>query len=327
MNRDSESLQHQILCWLLSNDDLTGDNTSVECKGNNGLNDAHSQAAAFTSGAFESELKSQNFKLGEIPTVQERFQAVLKRRLKNQIQSRPPLFPWESSITEYPECIDNAANALVPCGSWMLKQSKLNLPIALPENIFSTLVERCQTLVASSLPLGTKLVQAVENLFPEEPQALNDLAGLVLRTPYRSVDTLEVVPNLENNYSDLQRSQKMALSLLAAKELLENMTLKVSTTHSTVEREWETTAGLVNIRVEYKSQAEEYRKLCIEYNLPAASTLKLLSSNCEETVHSVTSACLSIDLKQQQLDDFYTLELNCPEFDQNPLFIAILPIV
>ncbi|MEO0968428.1 MAG: PatU [Cyanobacteria bacterium J06639_18] len=326
MNRDSESLQHQILCWLLSNDNLTGDNTSVECKGNNGLNDAYSQAAAFTSGAFESELKSHNFKLGEIPTVQERFQAVLKRRLKNQIQSRPPLFPWESSITDYPEYIDNAANALVPCGSWVLKQSKLNLPIALPENIFSILAERCQTLVASSLPLGTKLVQAVENLFPEEPQALNDLAGLVLRTPYRSVDTLEVVPNLENNYSDLQQSQKMALSLLAAKELLENMTLKVSTTHPTVEREWETTAGLVNIRVEYKSQAED-TKLCIEYHLPAPSTLKLVSSDFEEVVHSVTSGCLSIDLKQHQLDDFYTLELDCPEFDQKPLFIAILTIV
>lgn len=325
MNRDSESLQHQILCWLLSNDDLTGDNTSVECKGNNGLNDAYPQAAAFTSGAFESELKSQNFKLGEIPTVQERFQAVLKRRLKNQIQSRPPLFPWESRITDYPEYIDNAANALVPCGPWMVKQSKLNLPIALPEKIFSSLIERCQTLVTSSLPLGTKLVQAVENLFPEEPQALNDLAGLVLRTPYRSVDSLEAMPNLNSSYLDLQPPQKMALSLLAAKELLENMTLCISTTHPTIERQWETTAGVVEIRVEYKSQGEE-TKLCIHYDLPTPGTLTLLSSDSEEMAQSVTSGYLTIELNQHQLDSIYTFELECPEFEHKPLFFAILPI-
>lgn len=326
MNRDSESLQHQILCWLLSNDNLTGDNTSVERKGNNGLNDAYPQAAAFTSGAFESELKSQNFKLGEIPTVQERFQAVLKRRLKNQIQSRPPLFPWESRIIDYPEYIDNASNALVPCRPWILKQPKLSLPIALPEKIFTSLIEQCQTLVTSSLPLGSKLVQAVEDLFPEEPQALNDLAGLVLRTPYRSVDTLEAMPNIDSSYSDLQVTQKMALSLLAAKELLENMTLQVSTTHPTTERQWETNAGVVNIRVEYKSQAEE-TKLCVECQLPASGTLKLISSDSEEIAHSVTPECLSVELRQDQLDRIYTLELQCPEFEQKPLLFAILPTV
>lgn len=326
MNRDSESLQHQILCWLLSNDDLTRDNTSVECKGNNGLNDANPQAAAFISGAFESELKSQNFKLGEIPTVQERFQAVLKRRLKNQIQSRPPLFPWETSITEYPEYVDNASIALVPSGAWMLQESKLNLPIPLPEKVFSSLLEQCQALVASSLPLGTKLVQAVENLFPEEPQVLNDLAGLVLRTPYRSVDTLEAMPNLESSYSDLQPPQKMALSLLAAKELLESMTLSVSTTNPTTEKEWQTTAGVVNIRVEYKFQAEE-TKLCVECELPAPGSLKLLSSDSEEIAHSVDSASLSIELNQPQFDSIYTLELQCSEIETKPLFFAILPTI
>ena len=324
MNRDSESLQHQILCWLLSNDDLTGDNTSVERKGNNGLNDANPQAAAFISGAFESELKPQNFKLGEIPTVQERFQAVLKRRLKNQIQSRPPLFPWETRITDYPEYIDNPSTALVPCGAWMSQQSKLNLPMPLPEKIFSSLLERCQALVASSLPLGSKLVQAVENLFPEEPQALNNLAGLVLRTPYRSVDTLESMPNLESSYSDLQPPQKMALSLLAAKELLENMTLRVSSTSPAIEREWETTAGVINIKVKYKFQVEE-TKLCVECELPAPGTLKLLSSDSEEIAQSVTSRCLSIELNQPQFDSIYTLELKCPQVEQKPLFFAILP--
>ena len=48
----------------------------------------------------------QTFQMGEIPTVQERFQAILKRRLQDQIAENPPLFPWETQVVDYPESIE-----------------------------------------------------------------------------------------------------------------------------------------------------------------------------------------------------------------------------
>ncbi|TAF09903.1 MAG: PatU, partial [Nostocales cyanobacterium] len=63
-------------------------------------------ARGLNSSYPPSRGQSQTFELGEIPTVQERFQAVIKRRLQIEIQNHPPLFPWESQIVEYPEFVE-----------------------------------------------------------------------------------------------------------------------------------------------------------------------------------------------------------------------------
>jgi hypothetical protein len=119
--------------------------------------------------------------LGEIPTVQERFQAILKRRLQDQVEKNPPLFPWETQSVEYPDCVEEQYLGLVPVWGWTVHQSKLNLPIPLPEKVFWQLLAKCQVLLTSPLPLGAKLVQVVESMFPTDTQVINDLAGLVLR--------------------------------------------------------------------------------------------------------------------------------------------------
>ena len=43
--------------------------------------------------------------LGEVPTVYNRFELLLQNRLKTEIESKPPLFPWEKSgyDTDYPD--------------------------------------------------------------------------------------------------------------------------------------------------------------------------------------------------------------------------------
>ncbi|MDB9458524.1 PatU, partial [Dolichospermum circinale CS-545/17] len=117
--------------------------------------------------------------MGEIPTVQERFQAILKRRLQDQIAKNPPLFPWETQLGEYPDCVEEQSLGLVPVWGWTVHQSKLNLPIPLPDQVFWQLLAKCQLLLTSSIPLGAKLVQVVESMFPMDPQSINDLAALV----------------------------------------------------------------------------------------------------------------------------------------------------
>jgi hypothetical protein len=44
---------------------------------------------------------SRPYDLGEMPTVQNRFQAILKRRLQAEIERHPPLFPWETELSDY----------------------------------------------------------------------------------------------------------------------------------------------------------------------------------------------------------------------------------
>ncbi|MCC5599046.1 PatU [Nostoc favosum] len=324
MNSDSESLQSQCLGWLLT-DDVKNNDQSVECEENDGVKNLHNEATASKSSEPKLGGTPQTFQLGEIPTVLDRFQAVLKHRLQIQAQDHPPLFPWETQLIEYPDCVDEPSMTLVPTWGWMVQQSKLNLPLPLPERVFQQLLEQCQALVTSSVPLGAKLVQVVENFFPNESQALNDIAGLVLRSTYRSVSTLDTMPNIQSDYSDLQPRQQMALSLLAAKQLLENLTLPLSAASPVVERQWLTTVGNLNIRVEY--QFVGITKLLVQAELPVKGTLTLRKSGTLAMATSSTPGYLSVELGCEQLNPTYTLEVEFPEIDEQPLLFVINPTV
>ena len=325
MNSDSESLQSQLLAFVLADNAEAGEHPSAECKVIDGVKNPLPKTTASTSGAFESGGTPQTFQLGEIPTVQERFQAVIKRRLQVQIQSHPPLFPWESQLIDYPDYVDSPALALVPAFSWMAQQSKLNIPMPLPEKVFRQLLEKCQAMLISSLPLGAKLVQVVESLFPNDAQTLNDLAGMVLRSPYRSGVDVETMPINESDYSDLGERQQMALSLLAAKQLLENLTFAISDTNPVVERQWLTSAGSLHLKVEYQPSCNG-RKLCVIGFLPTAGILTLRGNAAQAEAMSSSAGELSVDLDVETLNHTYTLEVEFPELEQQPLLFVIQPM-
>lgn len=324
MNSDSESFHHQLLSWVLADTATTFESSSVDRQEIDGVDNPLKQATTLTSGQLESGVKPQTFQLGEIPTVQERFQAVLKRRLQLQIQNQPPLFPWETQLLDYPDYADEQSLVLVPAWGWVAQQSKLNLPIALPESIFRQLLEKCQVLLTSSLPLGAKLVQVVEDLFPNEGQALNDIAGLVLRTTVRSPETLETMPDLQRDYANLEQSQQMALSLIAAKQLLDNLTIPVSLANPVVEREWLTSAGVLQLKVEYQSQGQT-GKLRVAGKLPTQGVFTLKGQGTRAVGQSANSGNLSVELHCQQFNQTYTLEVDFPEIEQQPLVFLITP--
>ncbi|MEH2062137.1 MAG: PatU [Nostoc sp.] len=325
MNSDSESLQYQCLDWLLT-DDVKNHERSLECEENEGVKNLLNEATASKNSEPKLGGTPQTFQLGEIPTVQDRFQTVLKSRLQIQAQDHPPLFPWETQLIDYPDFVDEPSMTLVPSWGWMVQQSKLTLPTRLPERVFQQLLEQCQALVTSSVPLGAKLVQVVENFFPNDSQALNDIAGLVLRSTYRSVNTLETMPAIQSDYSDLQPRQQMALSLLAAKQLLENLTLPVSPTSPVVERQWLTSVGALNIRVEYQSLGK-LTKLLVQAELPVKGTLTLRGSGTLAMTTSSTSGYLNVELGCEQLNPTYTLEVEFPEIDAQSLLFVINPTV
>jgi hypothetical protein len=320
MNSDTESLQNQLLAWLLAEDASTEEDFLVESEEINGATTISANTASI-SGASESEDMLKHFQLGEIPAVQTRFQAVLKRRLQNQIQDNPPLFPWESKLVDYPDYVDSPSIAWVPAWGWAAQQSKLSLPILMPEKIFQQLLARCQELLTFPMPLGAKLVGAVESLFPSEPQVLNDLAGMVLRSPYRSADTLEKSTTLEGSFSDLQPRQQMALSLLAAKQLLENLTLTVDAAQEMVDHEWLTDVGTVTLRVKYDLDAE---KLIVEADLPQKGNLKF-EGETTSAVATSTSGIVNLELNSVVPGATYTLAVELQDMDTQPLTFAIVP--
>lgn len=258
--------------------------------------------------------------------MQERFQAVLKRRLQIQIENHPPLFPWESQMVDYPDYIEEPSLALTPNWGWLAQQTKLNLPVTLPERVFQEILEKCQQMVASSLPLGAKLVQVVEGFFPNESQTVNDLAGLVLRTNFRSPETLDTMPNIQSDYADLDSRQQMALSLLAAKQLLANLTLPVSATQPVVERLWLTSLGALTLRVEYYIKGD-ITQLVVHSDLPTQGILTLQGNGSIAMAQSSSPGCLSVELTCKQIQPSYTLEVDCPDLDQQPLLFVISPAV
>jgi hypothetical protein len=324
MNSDSETLQKHLLSWLLTCPVSSREYMQVECKDINGADNPWLTTTKFTSGEQEG-WKPQTSLLGEIPTVQERFQAVLKRRLKVEVEDQPPLFPWETQILDYPEYIEEPVMELVPCWAWVAHQSKLNLPTLLPENIFRQLLDRCQALITSSLPLGAKLVQAVESFFPNESQVLNDLAGTIqLRANLRYGDTLNPMPNLDSDYSDLQPQQQMLVSLLAAQQLLESLTLPISATSPVLERQWLTSVGVLNLRVEYQSLGQ-VPKLLIRGDLPSKGIVKLQGNGSQARAESSSPGSLSVELCCTQFDEAYTLIVELKEIDQQPLLFVIIP--
>ncbi|MBD2459133.1 PatU [Nostoc sp. FACHB-87] len=327
MNSDSESLKNQLLTWLLADDVNTSESNLVEFKEIDGVDNSLQQAATFASGDLELGGIPQTFKLGDIPTVQDRFQAVLKRRLQTEIENQPPLFPWETQLMEYPERLEERSLSLVPAWGWKAQQSKLNLPINLPETVFRELLEKCQTLLTASLPLGAKLVQAVEDFFPQESSyALNDIAGLVLRSTYRSADVLDQKLNIESDYPDLQPRQQMALSLMAAKQLLENLSLPVTPNSPVVERQWLTSEGLLTLRVEYQSRGK-HTQLRVEADLPTKGIVTLRADGTLAMAQSSSAGCLNVELSCQEFNPTYTLEVEFPEIDQQPLLFVINPTI
>ncbi|MBF2004160.1 MAG: PatU [Chlorogloeopsis fritschii C42_A2020_084] len=321
MNSDSESLQHYFLSWLLTDSGNPRDFKRIERKDTHGAENLLQVTTALASSYREAETKLQTFQLGEIPTVQERFQAVLKRRLQCQTESQPPLFPWETQITDYPEYLDEPAVVLVPTWGWAVQQSNLDLPILLPDSIFRQLLDKCQALITSSSLLGPKLIQAVENFFPNEFQTLNNLAGVVLTGATRSKKLK--LPPLAGDYADLQLRQQMLLSLLAAKQLLESLTLYVSSTEP-LTRQWLTSLGVLNLRVEYQLQGQ-VGKLWVQGDLPSKGSIKIQGNGSQIKAESSTPGCLSVELGGVQLNQTYTLTIELKEIDQQPLSFAIIP--
>jgi hypothetical protein len=258
------------------------------------------------------------YKLGEIPAVQDRFHALLKRRLLMEAQQNPPLFPWEDAVTDYEteSTLEEVTQpSLAAASVWMTQIRQLNLPISMPESVLMDLLARCQAVLFSSLREGAKLVRAVDSLFPGQAQLLNDIAGYVMVSPARSSNSLQdLVANAKTefpeSYDAAIDTQQMALSLLAAREILSSLTLTVSPQQPPFEREWLTELGAFQLRV-----SDTASTLRIEAELPCGGSLQFQGQEFRSTVDRDDAGRLNLEIRDFTPGGVYPLEVRLGEQD------------
>ena len=370
MNTDPESFSRELIAWLLQDFSSAAASTeagspSSSSSGTHGFMSPQAEqfaqpmldptshevevedydpldsegidsALAYSSElpAFSPHSGSQPLRSGEIPTVQDRFYALLKRRLQTEIQRHPPLFPWESEISDYDrDLVDSTTASQVPLRLWAAQLRNLSVPVPVPEAVLAQLLDQCQSVVQSSMREGAKLVRAVEGLFPNQAHLLNDLAGMVLMSPSRGgddassgVSTLMRDPNAKfpSSYENATPAQQMVLSLLAAREILQSLTLTVSASQPAAERQWLTAAGLLTLELRYQPQGEA--RLRVQGRLPCGGSLTFQGQDTQAIAHRLEPGCLSVELFNPQPHQTYPLEVKFDQPEQEPLTFAIQPV-
>jgi len=268
--------------------------------------------------------------LGGMPIVQKRFEALLKRRLKVEIERHPPLFPWETEISDYESDTDDAVvdRWVPPIDLWMPQLGKLALPVSLPENVLAPLLEACSGVVDSQLKLGRQMVNAVKNLFPDQFQSLDPLAGMVIgygmgrKGQNSEAQQLPQLPHI--SYEEASTEQRMTLALLAAKEIINTLSVQISPTKTPVERQWQTSAGILSVKVHYRRQ-EEVNSIYVIGHLPQGGSLTLQVPGASTTSQRTNPGYLSVELFEVQPDQTYPLEVRFHESESAPLRFALCP--
>jgi hypothetical protein len=298
----------------------------LDAQSSNHLNPLDSEAIDPTLAGLDELsrrlFEQTSFELGDIPVVQDRFHALLKRRLQAEIEQHPPLFPWESELSDYAaEPVDSVTPALVPTGFWEAQlKDRLSIPVTLPEGVLATLLRQCQSVLQLSLREGAKLVQAVESLFPGESSTLNQLAGLVLAPPTRSETSALANPaGLPQTYDAATQPQQMALSLLAAREILSLLTLPVSAAQPTATRQWLTAAGPLTVTTDYQPHLGQLR---IQSDLPCQGSITLQGESAQAIAQRASQGRLAVELFDLVPGQTYTVTITIAELNQ-PLMFAI----
>ncbi|HEY9616452.1 MAG TPA: hypothetical protein V6C64_06415 [Microcoleaceae cyanobacterium] len=359
MNHDSEAFQRQLLKLVqdllspvasaeaaeahpLPGQEVSSGQTTLDAPQAIAPQGVNSPTSGHHGAAINSRQGDFLLELGDIPAVQERFQALLKHRLQSEIQKNPPLFPWESEIHDY-ESSSPAYSAVgagiapetgaglgakIPTLVWLRQLDQLELPVKVPQSILVQLLARCQGVMRSSLREGAKLVRAVEELFPGQADSLNYLAGLVIASPVRSGSmnpATTASANFPSSYEAAIPAQQMVLSLLAAREILSTLTLTVSATQPKVDRQWLTEVGALSLQVEYEP-ATATPSVRIQSSLPCGGSLTLQGNEQQSIARRPDAGNLSVELFGLQPGQFYMLEVQLAELEQAPLTFVIQAI-
>jgi hypothetical protein len=272
---------------------------------------------AANSEVVEQLLESL-FAVSEPPAaVQQHFQTMLQERITSS-DRQPPLFPWETTLAEYPtELVE------VPAQPWLAQLRSLSLPTELPEEILANLLNRCQELISESLKPGVRLVKAVENLFPAQVPAMERVAGLVLaNATVRSSGTQNAAAlkaAFPQGYAGANPQQQLTLTMLAAKDILDSLSLALTPETPSVQREWLTTAGKLYL----KAMLLERNRLRILAQLPCGGSIHIQNGQ-DGSAQRSSPGLLVVELNHPQAHQNYIVEVALTDQDEtSPLRFSV----
>jgi hypothetical protein len=253
---------------------------------------------------------------GEFSAVQDRFYSLLKRRLRTEIEQKPPLFPWENELLDY-------AAEPASVRFWTPQLQRLKLPVVLPDAVLEQLLEQAQAVLQTSLQEGVKLVRAVESLFPNQDHALNQLATMVMAAPARSSERSALIATEDApfpaNYDVATEAQRMALSLIAAQEILNTLALPIRVGEPTVTREWQTDAGPITLQAE----APDASMVRVRGQLPCGGSLELRGVDAEAIAQRSDAGKLGVELFGLVPNRSYPLDIHLAVPNQPSLSFQI----
>lgn len=257
------------------------------------------------------------FNPGDLPAVQTHYEALLKRRLKQEIAHRPPLFPWEKGVQHYPDVLNIGSSQP---SIWLEHLKNLEIPANLSEELLGDLFNQCQQIAQQSLQVGRRLVSAVEHLFPSQPQHLDYIAGLVASPAYRSPQALALG---KVDYSTATTQQQIALSMLTAKSIFDTLTLELSTAKPMANRIWPIDSGTLRVDATYH-QANGGSRLEVRAALPEAGEIRLVQAGQTVKTERSNPGELSLGLDHPQLHHPCRLEIRLSQDPADSLQFQIV---
>ena len=243
------------------------------------------------------------FDPGDHPVVQTHFEALVKRRLSQDIAQHPPLFPWEQGLQDYPDQLRSETDV---ASIWLDHLRNLEVPADFPEEVLTELFGHCQRVTRHTLQLGRQLVEAVESLFPDQPQTLAYVAGLVAQPNARSTATEAIGPV---DYNTASTQQQIALTMLAARSIFEALCLTVSPLTPSLTRQWITASGPLSVTVSRLSET----LLEVRADLPEPGAMAL--TGLTDILHGdrSTPGEIILQLTHPHPQTTYTLEVSLGE--------------
>jgi len=258
----------------------------------------------------EIEQATEQPAINTLYSAENQAQGLISERLKAEFDNRPPLFPWEAKLEGYLTELPNQSTQARLTNLRLDKFSSL-----LPERVLSPLLSRCQEISHTAQKQGVKLVKALEILFPDNADALEPIANMVLTPAYRSGVDTDSLTELSYSYEEANPQQQIAISMLAAKEIFDLLTLVVSREQPIAERQWQTSHGELYLKIVLM----EPNGLHIRGHLPCNGMFRVRHDGLNMQAQRDSPGLLSMELTDLQLDQAYPLEVKLSNQDKSPL--------